>query len=211
MPPPTTPLSPTGLRLVAAGLALALLAGGTVRGESLPLDPKNSSVTFVGESLLHNFHGEARAFTGSAELDPNAVPPIQKATLNFKTATLTTFHGERDQKMRDWLNVSVHPDASFHLESVRLLGGDFKTATPAQPARFAVSGTFTFNGVRQPLAGAAQGWREQGRVVVAGETTVDTLKHGLPQIRQAAVLTVGTDVKVAYRFAFVLPAEFALR
>jgi polyisoprenoid-binding protein YceI len=96
-------------RLAATGLLLAYLAGAAVYGETLPLDPKGSSLTFTGESFLHNFHGEAKEFSGNAEFERDAVPPIQKAALHFKTAALTTFHQQRDQNMREWLNIKVHP------------------------------------------------------------------------------------------------------
>jgi polyisoprenoid-binding protein YceI len=195
--------------LAAAATVLTYLAGAIASAETLALDPKGSSLTFVGEAFLHNFHGEAREFTGSAEFERDAVPPIQKATLHFKTAALTTFHQQRDQNMRDWLNIKVHPDATFQLESVKVLAGDYKTASPSQPAKFEVRGTLTLNGVRQPLSGTAQGWREKDRVIVAGESSVDTLKHGLPQIREA-LLTVGRNVKTVFRFSFVLPPGYAV-
>ena len=196
-------------RLAASASLLAYLAGVAAHGETLPLDPKGSSLTFIGESFLHNFHGEAKEFSGNAEFERDAVPPIQRATLHFKTAALTTFHQQRDQNMRGWLNIKVHPEATFQLEGVKVLTGDYKTASPAQPAKFAVSGTISLNGVKQPLSGTAQGWRENDRVIVAGEITVDTLKHGLPQIREA-VLTVGRNVKTAFRFSFVLPPDYAV-
>ena len=176
----------------------------------LPLDAKGSSLTFVGDSFLHSFHGEAKEFTGNAELDTTATPPVQRATLHFKTAALTTFHNGRDQKMRDWLKINTHPDATFSLESVKLVDGDIQKADSQHPAKFSVSGTLTLNGVKQPTGGNALGWRERDHLIVSGETTIDTLKHGLPQIREA-FMTVGTNVKTTYRFAFILPAEFALK
>lgn len=194
--------------LAAAATVLACLAGTAAFGETLQLDPKGSSLTFIGEAFLHNFHGEAKEFTGSAEVEKDAVPPIQRATLHFKTAALTTFSEQRDQNMRNWLNIKVHPDATFQLESVKVLSGDYKTASPSQPAKFEVHGTLTLNGVKQPLSGAAQGWREKERLIVAGETTVDTSRHGLPQIRET-ILTVGKNVKTAYRFSFVLPPDYS--
>ena len=189
---------------------LAYLAGAAASGETLPLDPKGSSLTFVGEAFLHNFHGEAKEFTGFAEFERDAAPPIQKATLHFKTAALTTFSTQRDQNMRDWLNIKVHPDATFQLDSVKVLAGDYKAASPSEPVKFEVHGTLTLNGVKQPLSGSAQGWREKDRVIVAGETSVDTSRHGLPQIRQA-LLTVGRNVKTAYRFSFVLPPDYSAK
>jgi len=193
-------------------LLIALLSTDAVclAGQAIELDPKGSSVTFVGDSFLHSFHGEAKDITGNAELDAAAVPPVQKATLRFKTAALTTFHNGRDEKMFAWLKVAVHPDALFLLESVRLREGDFQNANARHPAKFAIQGTFTLNGVKQPMDGSALGWRDRDRLVVSGETTVNTLRYGLPQIREA-FMTVGADVKVSYRFSFILPREFVER
>ena len=206
------PLSlPGHISLTVALLVFFAGSGLTIaRAETLPLDPKGSTLTFFGESFLHNFHGEAKEFTGSAELDPSATPPVQKATLHFKTAALTTFNNSRDQKMRDWLQINAHPDATFALESVKLTEGDIQKADANHPAKFAVSGTLTLNGVKQPIGGAATGWREKDRLIVSGETVIDTLKHALPQIREA-FMTVATNVKTTYRFSFVLPPGYAVK
>ncbi|HEY3898349.1 MAG TPA: YceI family protein [Chthoniobacter sp.] len=198
--------------LVLSAVACLLFAGppAVVAGQNLPLDPKASSLTFVGDSFLHDFHGEARDFSGSALLDPAATPPVQKATLHFKTASLTTFNKGRDQKMRDWLKIDAHPDATFSLESVKLVEGDVQHAGASHPAKFQVSGELTLNGTKQPISGSALGWREKDRLVVTGQTVIDTLKYGLPQIREA-FMTVGTNVKTSYRFTFILPPEYVVK
>jgi|GEM_PF-1976945 len=175
---------------------------------TLPLDTKGSSLKFFCESFMHDFHGEAKEFSGSALVAPDAVPPIQKATLRFKTAKLTTFVKDRDAKMYDWLKVSVNPDAIFELKSVRQSSGDFKAADAQHPAQFTIAGTLTLNGVKQNIEGAANGWREKDRLIVTGETVVDTLQYKLPQVRML-VLTVGTNVKTVYTFSFVLPETYA--
>jgi polyisoprenoid-binding protein YceI len=202
-----------------AHLRLAVIALGCVAlsdplacaaTQTVPLDPKGSSLTFLGESTLHNFHGEAREFTGTATVDTDAKPPVQKATLHFKTAALTTFEEKRDQKMREWLKIDVHPDATFTLESVKLVSGDAEKASPTQPARFTVSGELTLNGMKQPITGSASGWREKDRLIVTGDAVVDTLKYGLPQIR-VTFMTVGTNVKTSYRFSFILPHAYAAK
>jgi polyisoprenoid-binding protein YceI len=180
-------------------------AGLSVQAQTpLTLDAKNSFLKFVGESLLHDFHGEAREFSGTAEWSPDAKPPLQHAVLHIKTASLTTFHAERDKKMDAWLDIKSHPNATFRLESVKPLSGNYAQADEAHPARFLVSGTFTLNNVTQPLSGEALGWRNGDKIVVSGKIDVDTLKHGLPQIRES-VLTVGTSVHVEYRLTFDLP------
>ena len=172
--------------------------------ELVPLDVKDSSLTFIGEATLHKFRGEAKEFTGKAELNKNAVPPIRSATLHFRTAALTTFLPERDQKMREWLKVKVHPEATFYLQRVKLLSGKLETASASRPAKFAVSGTFILNGVKRPLAGTALAWRQGNRVIVTGQTMLNTLNYGLPRIKQAMVMTVGTHVEITYRFSFVI-------
>lgn len=194
---------------VAIGLALA---ASTLfcAGVEAPLDAKGSAVKFTGDAFLHSFHGEVKEMSGSVELDPGAVPPIQKAVLRFKTGELTTFNKGRDEKMWAWLKVAADPDASFQLGQVKLVEGDYKSANEKAPARFSVQGVFTLHGVKQALSGTAVGWRDNRRLIVSGETTLDTLKYGLPQIREA-VMTVGTKVKISYRFSFVLPAEFGAK
>jgi polyisoprenoid-binding protein YceI len=178
--------------------------------QTIELDPNGSSVKFVGTSFLHSFHGEAKDISGSAELDKTAVPPVQKATLHFKTAALTTFHKERDQKMLAWLQIAAHPEALFSLQRVTSAEGDYQTANAQHPAKFEVRGGFTLNGVRRPMAGSALGWREKDRLIVSGETTVDTLRYALPQIREA-FMTVGTEIKVSYRFSFILPEGYSVQ
>ncbi len=191
---------------------LSLVAGSARvdAGEEASLDAKASSVKFVGDSFLHSFHGEAKDMSGSAGVDPAAVPPVQNAVLHFKTAELTTFHKGRDEKMFAWLNVKAHPEAVFQLEHVKLMAGDYKTADEGHPARFQVQGSFTLNGSKQALTGSALGWRDKDHLVVSGETVVDTLKYGLPQIREA-FMTVATEVKVSYKLSFVLPSEYSVK
>ena len=197
------------LLLRIAFLASLVPVGATVNAhaQDLPLDIGKSSVTFVGEAFLHNFRGEAKNLSGQASLDPSAVPPVQKATLKFKISALTTFHEGRDQKMYAWLQVAARPDATFRLESVRPVAGDYQQAGAEKPARFRVEGSFTFHGVTKPISGIANGWRADNRLFVSGDVVIDTLAFGLPQIREM-LMTVGTNVKVKYRFAFVLPPEF---
>lgn len=174
--------------------------------QEIPLDRKQSSVTFVGQAFLHSFRGEAKAVAGQARLSTGAAVPLQKATLRFQLSALTTFNAGRDQKMFEWLEVTRLPEAVFELESVRLLEGEAVQASAAQPARFRVAGSLTLHGRKQQIEGIARGWRVKDRLLVSGEVTLDTLSFGLPRIRQL-MMTVDPNVKVTYRLAFVLPAD----
>ena len=193
--------------ILGASMVVGAMAHGADQA-TLPLDTKESSLKFYCESFMHNFHGEAQEMSGKAEVNLRAAPPVQTATLHFKTTALTTFIKARDEKMYDWLHVQMHPEAVFQLQSVKLVSGDYKLADPQHPAEFKVTGMLTLNGLQQPISGTAKGWRDNDRLVVSGETVVDTLSYGLPQIRMA-VLTVGTNVKTSYTFRFVLPPEYA--
>jgi len=199
-------------RALNATLLIVLFILGNVAkaGELFPIDSQDSFVKFYCESLLHNFQGEAKAITGNVELELNATPPIQKASLEFKTAALTTFNASRDTKMKEWLNINMHPNATFSLDAVKLVAGDYRTADKEHPAQFSVSGILALNGQKQPINGTALGWREKNRLVVTGDANIDTLKYGLPQIR-LAFITVGTNVNTSYRLSFVLPTKYSLR
>ena len=198
----------------AASTVLGILLFGAplaARAETeIPLDVKESSLGFVGESFLHNFHGEAKQFSGMALLDPTATPSLQHATINIKTASLTTFNTERDQKMDSWLKIDSNPEASFNLTSVKPIKGTATKADADQPATYLVSGLFHLNESGQnqsgePLSGEAQAWTANGKLIVNGKIDVDTLKHGLVQIKEG-LLTVGTKVHVQYHLVFDLPA-----
>src|SRR5450432_120659 len=115
------------LVILLAGVAFAASAPA----ESLPLDAKASSLTFVGSAFLHDFRGEAKQISGSVELAESAIPPIQRATLQFRTASLTTSRDDRDKKMRAWLKVEGQPLATFRLESVSVVSGNYRDANAA--------------------------------------------------------------------------------
>src|SRR5208282_4297195 len=96
--------------------ATCLWAGVSHADQALPLDPADSSFHFTGDSFLHSFHGEAKGITGSAVVNLSAAPPIQTAKLAFRTAELTTFNEQRDEKMKQWMQVGIHPEVDFVLE-----------------------------------------------------------------------------------------------
>lgn len=203
----------TGLSRVAA---CAVLAGTFFLGDalhaatSLPLETAESSFKFTGKSFLHSFQGQAQDITGSASVSAGAKPFVQSAKLVFKTTALTTFNKDRDGKMKEWLHVDAHPDIVFQLQKVTPVSGDYKVATAADPAKFTVTGVLSINGVEQAISEETTGWRDKNHLVVTGQTVIDTLKFGLPQIR-LAVITVATDVKAEYKFSFSLPPELSLK
>ena len=173
-----------------------------------PLNSKESSLRFVGKTVIYKFDGEAKEFSGQASIDETLSQPVQSARLDIKSARLTTFNKVRDKDMYSWLSVTAHPAIVFELTRVKLLEGDTKSASRTKPAKFKVKGKLSLNNHSQPIESTALGWREGNLLVVSGEAVVDTVAAGLPQIKKA-FLAVASDVQVKYRLAFNLPPELS--
>jgi polyisoprenoid-binding protein YceI len=190
--------------------ALALLAAVLLAAHALaddaPLDEQASSLKFTGHAFLHDFHGEAKGFHGTAQIDPARPELVCGATLIISAAKLTTFEDARDQNMATWLNVTANPDITFELKKVTPLAGDLARATKAHPAQFAVSGMFTLNKVRRLLAPGtpATAWRDGKKLVVEGTAQINTEDHGLPEVR-TLFLSVDQKVDIALHLEFELP------
>ena len=185
-------------------LALISLLSGFVFAEEVPLDLKQSSLKFTGHAFLHDFHGAANEFGGSAQVDSLKPELVTGAKINIHAAKMTTFETARDHNMFQWLHVDANPEISFELTRVLSMDGKAATATKDQPAKFIVTGTFTLNKVAKPLQTEAMGWREGKWLVVTGTTSVDTTAHGLPIVQQF-FMTVSKDVDIEFHLVFDLP------
>ena len=126
-------------------IALVLSVSGYLHATDLPLDVKQSSLKFMGYAFMHDFNGEAKEFSGSAQADPQRPEIVVSAKIEIQAAKMTTFESARDRNMFEWLQVDVNPGISFQLKSVKLDKGDPATASKDHPAQFAVVGDFTLN------------------------------------------------------------------
>jgi polyisoprenoid-binding protein YceI len=192
------------IRATSSWLVFAILLNGLSRATEAPLDLKQSSLTFTGHAFLHDFHGAAKGFQGSAQIDPAQPTLVRVARIDIPAAEMTTFESTRDRDMWDWLRVTAHPEIEFQLTTVLPLKGDPAGATREKPAQFTVRGTLMLNGMTRPLETTAAGWREGNALVVAGTTRVDTTGYGLPIIKQF-FLTVGKEVDIGFHLVFDLP------
>jgi polyisoprenoid-binding protein YceI len=194
---------------IIVSLVLTLLLSGLSYAGEVPLDVKQSTLKFTGHAFLHDFSGEAKQFSGSAQTDSKKPELVLSARINIRTAKMTTFESDRDRNMFDWLHVDVKPEIIFHLTKVKLIKGDPAIATKDHPALFAVGGGFTLNKTTKPLETQALGWREGKWLVVTGTAQINTADHGLPEVRQL-FLTVDKQVDVAFRLVFDLPPELRI-
>ncbi|MCE0484870.1 MAG: YceI family protein [Methylacidiphilales bacterium] len=172
----------------------------------LPLDVKQSSLKFTGHAFMHDFNGEAQEFSGSAQADPQKPEIVVSAKIDIQTAKMTTFESARDQNMYDWLHVDANPAINFELKDVKLVQGDFDTATKDHPAQFTIGGNFTLNKVTKPLAASVLGWKAGNLLIVVGNTKINTADHGLPIIKQL-FMTVDKEVDVTFYLVFDLPSD----
>jgi hypothetical protein len=54
---------------IIVSLVLALVFTGFARAVEVPLDVKQSFLKFTGHAFMHDFNGEAKEFSGSAQID----------------------------------------------------------------------------------------------------------------------------------------------
>jgi polyisoprenoid-binding protein YceI len=194
---------------IVLSLALALLLSTFARAVEAPLDQKQSFLRFTGHAFLHDFHGEAKEFSGSAQFDPQKPVLVLGARIDIQAAKMTTFENARDRNMFDWLHVGANPAISYHLTQVKLVSGDPAHATKDHPAQFMVGGNFTLNQITTPLETQASGWREGTLLVVTGAAKIDTTDHGLPIVKQL-FLTVDKQVDITFRLVFDLPPDLQI-
>jgi polyisoprenoid-binding protein YceI len=190
-------------------LALTLLLCGFLRAAEVPLDAKQSFLKFTGHAFMHDFNGEAKEFSGSAQTDAQKPEIVLSARIDIQAAKMTTFESARDRNMLDWLHVDVNPGISFQLRKVKLVAGNPASATKDHPSQYVVGGDFTLNKITKALETQAVGWREGKWLVVTGTTKINTADHGLPEIRQF-FMTVDKQVDVVFRLVFDLPPELQI-
>ena len=194
---------------IILSLVLALLVCGFSRAIEVPLDARQSSLKFTGHAFMHDFNGEAKEFSGSAQIDSQKPEIVLSSKIDIQAAKMTTFESARDHNMLDWLHVDVNPEISFQLTRVIPMKGNPADATKDHPAQFTVAGKFMMNKTTKPLQTQALGWREGKWLVVTGTTQIDTADHELPVIKQF-FMTVNKEVDVAFRLVFDLPPELQI-
>jgi polyisoprenoid-binding protein YceI len=194
---------------IITSLVLSLLLSSFSYAIEVPLDVKQSFLKFTGHAFMHDFNGEAKEFSGSAQVDSSKPQIVLSAKIDVQAAKMTTFESARDRDMFDWLHVDVNPAIRFHLTRVIPMKGEPASATKDHPSQFTVGGDFTLNKTARPLETQALGWREGKWLVVTGTTNINTADHGLPEVRQL-FMTVGKQVDVAFRLVFDLPQELQI-
>jgi polyisoprenoid-binding protein YceI len=194
---------------IIVSLVLALLVSGFSHAIEVPLDVKQSSLKFTGHAFMHDFNGEAKEFSGSAQIDSQKPEIVLSSKIDIQAAKMTTFESARDRNMFDWLHVDVNPEISFQLTRVIPMKGNPADATKDHPSQFTVIGDFTLNKTAKPLQTQALGWREGKSLLVTGATEINTADHGLPIIRRF-FMTVDKEVDVTFNLVFDLPPELQI-
>ncbi|MCB7135384.1 YceI family protein [Cellulosimicrobium marinum] len=111
--------------------------------------------------------------TGSVEVRDGEVV---RATVENRTATLTTGDAEQDRLVRQVLEVDLNPTATFALTSPLDVSALEETT---DAVHLEASGTLTLRGETQPVTAALEAQRSGEGVVVAGAISVRFSDFGL--------------------------------
>lgn len=132
------------LSTLTLGLALSVTAL-SAQAEQYKIDTKgmHAFIQFRVQHLGYSWlYGRFNDFEGEFSYDEKS-PESSTIKVTINTASVDTNHAERDKHLRsdDFLDVEKHPEAVFMGESYK----------PAGDGTGTLVGTFTLNGVTQPM------------------------------------------------------------
>lgn len=104
-------------------------------------------VRFTSEGTLVSFSGETPDVLGKADVDLRNLAHTS-GMIKINLATLQTGIGKRDEHMRNVLEVSKFPFASFQAERIHTQA---KSPTPGRAAKVEVEGSFSLHGVTRRI------------------------------------------------------------
>lgn len=160
------------------------------------VDPERSEVGFHGTSTLHDFTARTDAVRGELRGDLAHPAALCAGRLSVEAVGLDTQNEERDEKMREHLEVAEFPTLDFVVDRVE---GELTDGA----GELQVVGSFHIHGVEKrrrvpvtiaPAAG--------GGVRVTGSCTFPMSEHGI-EPPQVLVITVGDPVEVFFDLVLV--------
>ncbi|EDY85283.1 hypothetical protein VDG1235_4918 [Verrucomicrobiia bacterium DG1235] len=124
----------------------------------------------------------AKDYVYDIDIDPDSLE-VRKAAFSFKFENLDSDKAKRDKKMRDWMNIDVHPEARFTLKKVVEIDGQ-KVG----------KGSFFMHGVSRDIEIPFSVESDGDQVTLDGSVTLDYENWDLKIIRLFYVLTVDTEI-----------------
>jgi polyisoprenoid-binding protein YceI len=170
-------------------MALASCAALTLSAEpkSMVVDTSASSIEIVVKSTIDSFTGKLPVYAATIQIEPSD-HHIASVDFEFKFADIKTGNSGRDEAMRDWEEVTTHPDGSFKLKSL----------TPATGEKLTASGTLILHGTPREISFPVTVKQSGDNCTIDGSATLDTRDFGLPIIKKFMVLKVDPEVLVRF-------------
>lgn len=147
-------------------------ANPAIPASLLSVSASGGALWFEARSSLHDFRGEALAFTGALDMAAGS------GSLSVPVSALTTRLGARDERMRACLDAAAWPEIRYE---VRAIGGD--TAILARReggGSLLLSGDLSVRGQARPVVVPARFAWEQAGLRLQGRVPLRWADHGVP-------------------------------
>lgn len=177
----------TALSIMLSVLGLAYAAG------QWSLQPKESSLGFIGSQAGADFQGSFDKFTADIRFDPRDLAS-SRFDIRIDLASVNTKDQERDDTLRsaDLFNVAQWPAAHYVAEKFTDTGSN----------RFSATGQLTLRDVTRPVPIEFTFEQQGSNAWLKGTATIKRLDFGVGQGDWRDTETVANDVRI--RFALLL-------
>ena len=197
---PSASVEPSATRDEAGSTAPGVTASDgyelfVIVAEHPAVDGQTEAAYFAGEQLARlgvpsTAKGTTVDVSGQFSLGAEGLDPAVPATIRVGLATLTSDEGRRDNRVREALQVSQHPTATFTAERIEgwsgIADGESVVAT--------LVGTLELRGVQRQVSWELEAVR-QGNVISALATTSFLYEDfGIPLLNIGGVVSVEEDV-----------------
>ncbi len=172
---------------------IATVCNGSLLAGNFKVDKKVSEVAVNAKaSPSHTFTSVAKEYSYDIDIDPESLE-VSKAVFSFKFSDLDSNKAKRDKKMRNWMDVSAHPEAKFTLKEVEDRAGQ-KIG----------KGSFFMHGVSKDIEIPFSVTRDGDNVILDGEVTFSYEDWDLEIIRLFYFLTVNPNITPRFHLVGVL-------
>jgi polyisoprenoid-binding protein YceI len=176
-------------------LPIAFIAGIslTYAATQWSMQPKESTLTFIGKQAGADFEGSFQSFTADIKFDPKD-PGSSRFDVQIETASVNTRDKERDETLKsaDLFNVQKWPAARYVADKFTDKGG----------GKYSAAGKLTLRDVTRDVPIEFTFEQRDSGAWLKGSSTLKRLDFGVGQGDWKDTETVANDVRI--RFALKL-------
>jgi polyisoprenoid-binding protein YceI len=157
-----------------------------------PVDPKDSSIVFVGKTTFHDFRGRVGTIRG--HLVFNSSQPLAQGRVEVDILSFDTGNKERDKNMDIMFNAQIYPLVSFDINKA-----DFSQADKHEVE---MQGTLSMHGISRPFDIMAQVIVNKNGYVCQGIFPISLKEFGLKPPSILGLIKVTDQVQIQFNVAF---------